>query len=155
MKKLFLLSLLILPAFLKAQKLGDVMEEASKAGLFAFVKSVATAELTESAKQTEAPAPFTVFVPSNTAFAKANMSQTLEVLRPRIMYHVIPGFNLPKSQLKGKLESIAGSYVSITADGKVQGAKEKANIEKSILCSNGIIHVIDKVLTPTEDEDDD
>jgi uncharacterized surface protein with fasciclin (FAS1) repeats len=60
------------------------------------------------------------------------------------------GKKLPKDQLKGDLESINGAMITITAKGGIQGKNEEAQISATIECNNGIIHIIDKVLTPKE-----
>lgn len=131
----------------------DVIEAATAAGHTEFVSAVAISELTDSAKQQGPPAPFTVFVPSNAAFAASGLAKTRDAMRPVIKFHVIPGKKLSKAQLTpAKLESIAGSNVEVLAGGQVKGAKETATVSASVECNNGFIHVIDKVLTPTEEE---
>lgn len=138
---------------LKTAELVDVIATATANGHTEFVNAVAVSGLTDSAKQQGPPAPFTVFVPTNAAFTASGLAKTRDAMRPAIKFHVIPGKKLAKAQLTpGKLESIAGSNVEVLAGGQVKGAKETATISASFEANNGFVHVIDKVLTPTEEE---
>ncbi len=159
MKKLFSLIILLIIGSglyknaLKTAISGDVIETASANGLTEFVQAVAISDLTDSAKKQGPPAPFTVFVPKNEAFAASGLAKTRDALRPVIKFHVIPGKKLAKTDLKpDRIETIAGSKVEILSADQVKGQNETAKIENSFECSNGFIHVIDKVLTPTKED---
>jgi uncharacterized surface protein with fasciclin (FAS1) repeats len=135
------------------QGIGDIIEEGKKnPDLSSFLSAVQIAGKTEDAKMTTPPAPFIVFAPNNAAFAAANIPQTKDALKPFIKYLVTVGIknitDQTKDKLPAQLESIAGAKITINAD-KTIGA-EKANIVQSIPCSNGTIHIIDKMLTPVK-----
>jgi uncharacterized surface protein with fasciclin (FAS1) repeats len=100
--------------------------------------------------------PFTVFAPTNQAFA-ALPQETVETLmkpenkkklRKLLSYHVVSG-NLASSQLKsGEIMTVAGSPVMLS----ISGGKVKINnanvIGVDIKASNGVIHVVDRVILP-------
>lgn len=101
------------------------------------------------------PGPYTVFAPTNAAFAKVPSSQLQallndrEQLRALLLYHVVPG-RVTAAQVK-TLSSAAtaqGSTVNVsTMNGKVM--VDDATVTRADLrASNGIIHVIDTVLMP-------
>lgn len=98
--------------------------------------------------------PFTVFAPTNEAFAKLPKGTLEKLLKnPKelakiLTYHVVSGNIMSKDIKTGPVKSVEGQYLNIlVADGSVtvNGAKvTKADIKSS----NGVIHVIDKVLLP-------
>ena len=108
-----------------------------------------------------APGPFTVFAPTNAAFAAAltELGVTQEalfadtaLLTAVLTYHVVPGrvfkaqvpLNTPITTLQGATFSI-GSDLAITDQ-----AGREANITATdVMTSNGVIHVIDKVILPS------
>jgi len=100
--------------------------------------------------------PFTVFAPTNAAFA-ALPDGTLEMLlKPEnkdklvaiLTYHVIPAKVMAADVSAGEVATVQGDKVTIKVnDGKVM--VDKANVVKTdIVASNGVIHVIDKVIMP-------
>jgi uncharacterized surface protein with fasciclin (FAS1) repeats len=133
----------------------DIVETAVAAGSF---KTLATA-LTEAGliETLKGKGPFTVFAPTDAAFAKipkATLEALLkdkEALKKVLLYHVVAGKVEAKDVMKmnGKgAKTVEGSEAMIKIDGKtvmVDAAKvEKTDIE----CSNGVIHVIDTVIMP-------
>ncbi|KAM3097546.1 fasciclin domain-containing protein [Phormidesmis sp. 146-12] len=100
--------------------------------------------------------PFTVFAPTDAAFAKLPKGTVETLLKPEnkakliqvLTYHVVPGEVLSTSLKSGKVKTVEGSPVSVMVGksgvmvnkSKVTGADVKA--------SNGVIHVIDTVLMP-------
>ncbi len=102
------------------------------------------------------PGPFTVFAPTNAAFEKLPKGTVDGLLKPEsrdaltnlLKYHVAVSVYQAKDFKDGqKLAMANGAYVTIhVKDGKVQ--INDANIVASIPASNGIVHVIDGVLTP-------
>ena len=101
--------------------------------------------------------PFTVFAPTNEAFARLPAGTVETLLKPEnhdkltsiLTYHVVPGKVMSKD-IAGKkttAKSVEGEEISIDATNgvKVDGAKVvKADVE----ASNGVIHVIDAVIMP-------
>lgn len=153
MKKLIFLAIVLIldlglfQATLKPADPVDIIDTATANGLTEFVAAVATSDLTDSAK---GKGPFTVFAPNNAAFT-AGLAKTRDAMRPVIKFHVVPGKEILKDQLKAeRLETIEGNKLEVLSATQVKGQNETATIQNSLKCSNGVIHVIDKVLTPTK-----
>lgn len=131
---------------------GDIVDTAVAAGQFTtLVKAVQAAGLVETLKS---EGPFTVFAPTDEAFAKlpAGALDALiadkEKLRAVLTYHVVSGKVLAADVKTGSVKTVQGSSAKLVAkDGgvSIDGAKVvKADIETS----NGVIHVIDRVIMP-------
>lgn len=143
---------LISPASARnAQK--DIVDTAVEAGSFTtLAKALQAAGLIETLK---GAGPFTVFAPTDEAFAKlpAGTVESLlnnpEKLRKILLYHVVPGRVLAKDVVKIKAAKTAeGSSLRVTAS-KAGVMVDSANVVKTdILTSNGVIHVIDSVMLP-------
>ncbi len=103
--------------------------------------------------------PFTVFAPTDEAFAKLPEGTVEELLKPEnkeklaaiLTYHVVPSKVLAANVMKldGKtVKTIQGGTVPISiSDETVMVGKAKV-VKTDIECSNGVIHVIDTVLLP-------
>jgi uncharacterized surface protein with fasciclin (FAS1) repeats len=99
--------------------------------------------------------PYTVFAPTNAAFAKVpkkTLNMLLEnkaLLRKVLLYHVLPG-KVPASKvLKTKSATTAeGEKVQFSVRGKSAFVNESKIVKTDIECSNGLIHVINAVLIP-------
>jgi uncharacterized surface protein with fasciclin (FAS1) repeats len=133
----------------------DIVDTAVKAGSFkTLAAALKAAGLVETLK---GKGPFTVFAPTDEAFAKLPAG-TVETLLKRenkdklvaiLTYHVVAGKVLAADVVKlTKAKTVQGSEVTIkVADGKV--AIDNANVVKTdIACGNGVIHVIDAVMLP-------
>ena len=133
----------------------DIVDTAIAAGSFnTLVAAVQAADLVGTLKS---PGPFTVFAPTDAAFAKLPAGTVENLLKPEnkdqlvaiLTYHVLPGQTL-STDLAGQRLSVAtvnGANVHI--DGRKGVKVEKSNvIQADILTSNGVIHVIDSVLLP-------
>ena len=133
----------------------DIVDTAVGAGNFtSLVKMVNAAGLVETLK---GEGPFTVFAPSDAAFAKWPTKEVELFLNPAkkdhlvklLTYHVIPG-KVMSGDIAGKkteAKAVSGGTLSIDAtDGvKVNGAKV---VQADIVTDNGVIHVIDTPLLP-------
>lgn len=131
----------------------DIVDTAVAAGKFkTLVTAVKAAGLVDTLK---GKGPFTVFAPTDEAFAKLPKG-TLEALLADkkkltaiLTYHVVPG-SVKAAQVVNlkKADTVQGQPVRIRTNGTnvmINGAKViKADIE----CSNGVIHVINKVILP-------
>lgn len=138
-----------------AAKAADIVDTAIAAGSFkTLVTAVKAAGLVETLK---GKGPFTVFAPTDEAFAKLPAGTVENLLKPEnknqlvaiLTYHVVSGKVMSKDLVgkKTMAKSVEGGEISVDAtDGvKVDNAKVvKADIE----ASNGIIHVIDAVIMP-------
>lgn len=153
MISMFIVSLTLAPAY-AAHHL-DIVDTAIEAGSFStLVKAVQAAGLVETLK---GPGPFTLFAPTDEAFAKLPKGTLEDLLKPEnkdklasiLTYHVVPGKVMAADVVKlKKAKTVQGSKIYI----KVKGKKVmvgKANVVKTdITASNGVIHVIDTVLMP-------
>jgi uncharacterized surface protein with fasciclin (FAS1) repeats len=102
--------------------------------------------------------PFTVFAPTDAAFAALPKGTLDDLLKPEnkakltkiLTYHVVPGSVLSTSLKSGDVKSVEGSSLKVAVSaGKV--TVSGANVVKAdIKASNGVIHVIDKVLMPPD-----
>ncbi len=136
---------------------GDIVDTAVENGSFkTLVAAVQAAGLVDELKS---EGPFTVFAPTDEAFAKLPKGTVASLLKPEnkdqlvaiLTYHAVAG-RVPASQVVGLsgATTLNGQRVDIsTADGvKVDGANVVAT---DVECSNGIIHVIDSVILPASD----
>jgi uncharacterized surface protein with fasciclin (FAS1) repeats len=118
--------------------------------LVAAVKAAGLVETLQGA------GPFTVFAPTDEAFAKLPAGTVENLLKPEnreklasiLKYHVVPGKVLAADVKTGKAATAQGQKVSIeVADGAVTVDNAKV-IKTDLLADNGVIHVIDSVILP-------
>lgn len=125
-----------------------------------FVAAVKAAGLAETLK---GKGPFTVFAPNNAAFGALPEGEVVKLLEPEnkkrlteiLSYHIIPRKILSEDAAPMTLKTVEGREATITLDGAtimIDGAKI---IQADIVASNGIIHVIDKVISPSAEKDED
>ncbi|MEW6421306.1 MAG: fasciclin domain-containing protein [Deinococcota bacterium] len=101
------------------------------------------------------PGPYTVFAPTNAAFAKVPQTQlrallnNREQLRALLLYHVVPG-RVTAAQAQGlnRATTASGGTLTISTSGNTVKINDATVIRADIRASNGIIHVIDTVLMP-------
>ena len=136
-------------------KAQDIVDTAIAAGQFnTLVAAVQAADLVDTLK---GDGPFTVFAPTDEAFAALPMGTAEDLLKPEnkaqlvavLTYHVIPG-KIMSSDIAGKSMDVAtvqGGKLSVDA---TDGVKvDNANVVAAdIETSNGVIHVIDQVVLP-------
>jgi uncharacterized surface protein with fasciclin (FAS1) repeats len=134
----------------------DIVDTAVKAGSFkTLVTAVRAAGLADTLK---GKGPFTVFAPTDEAFAKLPEGTIETLLKPEnkdklvaiLTYHVVAGNVKAADVMKLRsVETVLGQTVAIDA---ADGVKvNNANVVKAdIDCGNGVIHVIDTVLLPSE-----
>ncbi|MGN6369143.1 MAG: fasciclin domain-containing protein [Phycisphaerae bacterium] len=133
---------------------GPNMEEVTT-----LVAAVKAAGLVETLK---GPGPFTVFAPTNAAFAKLPKGTVEDLLKPEnkeklvkiLTYHVVPGsHDASEVMAMSSAKTVEGDELKImTKDGKVMVGNEKGwatVIKPDIKCSNGVIHWIDTVVMPS------
>lgn len=133
----------------------DIVDTAVSAGQFnTLVAAVQAAGLVETLK---GDGPFTVFAPTDEAFAKLPAGTVESLLKPEnkdklvavLTYHVVPG-KVMSGDIAGKkteAKTVQGSSLDVDA---TDGVKvDNANVIKAdIVASNGVIHVIDAVVLP-------
>jgi uncharacterized surface protein with fasciclin (FAS1) repeats len=149
MKKLLAISLLSFAAFSAQAK--DIVDTAVSAGNF---KTLATALTAAGLISTlKGPGPFTVFAPTDEAFAKIPKAQLDALLADKakltavLTYHVVAGKVMAKDVKAGKVKTVQGSELTVTTAGGVMVDNAKV-IGTDIVADNGVIHVIDSVLMP-------
>jgi uncharacterized surface protein with fasciclin (FAS1) repeats len=155
---MFCLALLItvsLSSNASASSKKDIVDTAVAAGDF---KTLAAAlQAAGSVDTLKGTGPFTVFAPTDEAFAKLPAGTVEDLLKPEnkqklvsiLTYHVVAGDVMAKDVVKlSEAKTLNGKKLKITVEGgKVM--VDGANISKTdIECSNGVIHVIDSVLIP-------
>ena len=136
-------------------KAGDIVDTAAASDQFStLVAAVKAAGLVETLK---GEGPFTVFAPTNDAFAALPAGTVENLLKPEnkdklvavLTYHVIPG-KVMSADISGKMADVAtvqGSSLSIDATSGVK--VDNASVTTAdIITSNGVIHVIDQVVLP-------
>lgn len=139
-------------SFAKAQ---DIVDTAIAAGQFGtLVAAVQAADLVDTLKS---EGPFTVFAPTDEAFAALPEGTVENLLKPEnkdqliavLTYHVIPGAVMSGDIAGKKLEvaTVQGSELSIDATMGVK-VDNATVVSADIETSNGVIHVIDQVLLP-------
>ncbi|MFN7020521.1 MAG: fasciclin domain-containing protein [Phycisphaerales bacterium] len=136
----------------------DIVDTAVAAGSFkTLVAAVQAAGLAEALK---GPGPFTVFAPTDEAFAKLPKGTVETLLKPEnkaqlasiLKYHVVSGSAMAADVTKMPAwTTLEGQRINITAkNGKAM--VDNATITKTdIACKNGVIHVIDTVIMPSSD----
>jgi uncharacterized surface protein with fasciclin (FAS1) repeats len=139
----------------KAQK--DIVDTAASVEDFStLVAAVKAADLVETLK---GDGPFTVFAPTNEAFAKLPEGTLKELLKPEnkskltaiLTYHVVPGKVMAADVVKlDSAKTVQGSEIAIQVkDGKVMVDNAKV-VKTDIETANGVIHIIDSVILPKE-----
>ena len=134
----------------------DIVDTAVAAGSFkTLVAAVKAADLVDTLK---GDGPFTVFAPTDDAFAKLPKETLADLLKPEnkeklkaiLTYHVVSGKVLAKDVKAGKVKTVNGKELTVTvADGKVK-VDDAVVIKTDIETKNGVIHVIDAVIVPKD-----
>ena len=135
----------------------DIVDTAVSAGQFkTLAAALGAAGLVETLK---GPGPFTVFAPTDAAFAKLPAGTVESLLKPEnkakltaiLTYHVVPGSVKAEQAIKlDDAKTVNGAMIKISTEhGKVM-INDATVVTADISASNGTIHVIDKVLLPPE-----
>lgn len=134
----------------------DIVDTAVANGSFTtLVAAVQAAGLVETLK---GDGPFTVFAPTDDAFAKLPAGTVENLLKPEnkdqliavLTYHVLPGA-VESSAIAGKAldaETVEGSTVAIDATGGSVMVDGATVVAADVMATNGVIHVIDTVILP-------
>ena len=134
----------------------DIVDTAASAGSFkTLVAAIEAAGLAETLK---GPGPFTVFAPTDEAFAKLPAGTVETLLKPEnkeklvqiLTYHVVPGKVMSGDVAGTATEAKTGAGTLLQVDAK-DGAvmvDEARVVQADIAADNGVIHVIDTVVMP-------
>jgi uncharacterized surface protein with fasciclin (FAS1) repeats len=149
---------LALPLALSATvaRAADIVDTAVAAGSFkTLVAAVQAAGLVETLK---GKGPFTVFAPTDEAFAKLPAGTVEMLLKPEnkaklqavLTYHVVPGKVMAKDVKAGEqmVGTVQGGKVNVTGSGSGVSVNDAKVVKADIAADNGVIHVIDKVILP-------
>ena len=150
MKKTLIASVIAL-ASMGAAHAKDIVDTAVAAGSF---KTLATALQAAGLVDTlKGKGPFTVFAPTDEAFAKVPKADLDALLKDKakltavLTYHVVPGKVMAADVKAGKVKTVQGSEITVATTGGVK--VDAANVVKTdIVADNGVIHVIDSVIMP-------
>ena len=132
---------------------GDIVVVASSLPDFStLVAAIAAAGLVETL---QGPGPFTVFAPTNEAFAALPAGLVDALLLPEnkdalvqiLTYHVVDGKVMAAEVVAGDVPTVQGTNLTITTDGGVKIFDANV-VQTDVVASNGVIHVIDQVLVP-------
>ncbi len=133
----------------------DIVQTASEAGQFnTLVAAIQAAGLVETL---QGAGPFTVFAPTDAAFAKLPKGTVESLLKPEnkdklvaiLTYHVVPG-KVTSADIAGKkldANTVEGQSLAIDATDGVM-VNNATVVGADVMTSNGVIHVIDTVLLP-------
>ena len=135
-----------------AQAKGDIVDTAVGAGQFnTLAKALTAAGLVDTLK---GPGPFTVFAPTDEAFAQIPADKLNALLADKaaltkvLTYHVVAG-NVPSAQVKtGAVKTVQGQSLDVKATSGGVRVNDAKVVKADIVASNGVIHVIDKVVMP-------
>ncbi len=150
MKKTLIASVLAIGVAFSAQA-KDIVDTAVAAGSFnTLATALGAAGLVDTLK---GKGPFTVFAPTDAAFAKIPKADLDALLKDKakltavLTYHVVSGKVMAADVKAGKVKTVQGSELTVSTMGgvMVDGAKVTAT---DIVADNGVIHVIDSVIIP-------
>jgi len=133
----------------------DIVDTAVAAKFNTLVAAVKAAGLVETLK---GPGPFTVFAPTDEAFAKLPAGALQDLLKPEnkaklqsiLTYHVVSGKVMAKDVVTlHSAKTVEGHEIAIkTVNGKVMVDNARV-VKTDVPASNGVIHVIDSVIMPS------
>lgn len=129
----------------------DLMTRTAESGRFStLIQAMETAGLVETVAKR---GPFTLFAPTDEAFAKLPDGELNQLLKdkPRLQsvlsYHLVPGRIKLESVSGQSVRTIQGQSLQVTGDTEVTVGKARV-LESDIEADNGVIHVIDTVILP-------
>jgi len=133
----------------------DIVDTAVAAGSFkTLAAALQAAGLVDTLKS---KGPFTVFAPTDEAFSKLPAGTVESLLKPEnkeklvaiLTYHVVPGKVLAAQVTKmSAAKTVNGQSLAISVNGGTVMVDNAKVIQTDIICSNGVIHVIDSVVLP-------
>jgi len=139
----------------KAMGSNDIIDTARSAGSFnTLIAAVQAADLTETLKST---GPFTVFAPTDDAFAKLPSGTVENLLRPEnkaklqaiLTYHVVAGKVMASDAVNlTSAKTVNGESFRISRSGDALMVDDATVIKADVVAENGVIHVIDRVIMP-------
>jgi len=154
LKMMIVAALLALPVTTASAATKDILSTAADSGKFTtLLKAVEAAGLSEKLK---GAGPFTLFAPSDEAFARIDSEAMAELLDPAnreelaglLKAHVVPG-KLTASDISGGSKSLQTAAATELKIDSTNGLRVgDANVVASIVAANGVIHIVDSVIEP-------
>jgi uncharacterized surface protein with fasciclin (FAS1) repeats len=130
----------------------DIVDTALAAGQFkTLAKALTEAGLIDTLK---GPGPYTVFAPTDAAFAKIPADQLNALLADKakliavLTYHVVPGKVMAADVKSGMVKTVEGQGLMIDVSNTGVMVNDAKVIKTDIVATNGVIHVIDTVVVP-------
>ena len=146
------ISAALLIAASSAASAADIVDTAIAAGQFkTLVTALQKADLVDTLKQ---KGPFTVFAPTDAAFAKLPADELDALLKDKdkltavLTYHVVPGKIMAAQVKPGEVKTVQGQSFTVSTQGSNVMVDEAKVVKTDIAASNGVIHVIDSVILP-------
>ena len=133
---------------------GDIVDVAASNKSFSTLVAAVKADgLVETLK---GEGPYTVFAPTNEAFAKLPKGTLESLLKPEnkqklvaiLTYHVVPGKVMAKDVKSGKVKTASGSSFKMKVSKKGVWVDKAKVVATDVKADNGVIHVIDTVILP-------
>ena len=133
---------------------GDIVDVAASNKSFkTLVAAVKAADLVKTLKS---EGPFTVFAPTDEAFAKLPKGTLESLLKPEnkqklvsiLTYHVVPGKVMAKDVKSGMVKTASGSSFKLKVGKKGVYVDKAKVVATDVMADNGVIHVIDAVILP-------
>lgn len=133
-----------------------IVDVATEAGTFKTLTAALKAAGLDATL--EGQGPFTVFAPTDKAFAALPAGTVETLLKPEnkdklvkiLTYHVVPGSVLSKDLKSGAVKTVEGSPVAVKVKSQAVMVNNAKVTSPDIQASNGVIHVIDRVILPPE-----
>ena len=135
----------------------DIVDTAVAAGTFkTLARALQAADLVNTLK---GAGPFTVFAPTDEAFAKLPAGTVESLLKPEnkdklrrlLTYHVVSGKVMASDVVKVQsAKAVSGDNITVSAQGGVVKVDQARVVKTDISASNGVIHVIDAVIMPKD-----
>jgi uncharacterized surface protein with fasciclin (FAS1) repeats len=135
----------------------DIVDTAVGAGQFTtLTAALGAAGLVDTLR---GPGPFTVFAPTDDAFARLPAGTVEALLRPEnrdqltaiLTYHVVPGTVMAADVVRvDEAETVNGEMLNVTVNGDSVMINDAKVTAADIVASNGVIHIVDTVILPPE-----
>lgn len=130
----------------------DLVETArTSGGMKTFMAAAETAGMADKLKNS---GPYTIFIPSDSAFRQLPQETRDALLKDKekaaelVAYHVIPGALTVADVKPGKVQTVQGSPVTLTSDNGSVTVENAKVIQSDLKADNGVIHEIDQVVLP-------
>ncbi|GEP44269.1 fasciclin domain-containing protein [Brevifollis gellanilyticus] len=154
MKKLLLIGSLLGIFAGAASAADDIVATAKSAGTFKTL--TAALDAAGKTEMLQEKGPYTVFAPSDEAFAKLPKGTVEELLKPEnkeklgkiLAYHVVEGKVMAADVKTMKAKTANGAELDIKVEGEKVTVNDAKVVKADVPASNGVIHVIDTVLMP-------